>query len=404
MKILQLSTTLEGGAGLAARRLNAALNATGLESEILSIGKEFKILQNNEKFYERSRVTKLKSSILTFLQYKFLQKGSNLVTTNSISVFKSIDLFRNFDIIHIHATYNFIDDNIFEALYNSNLRLFITMHDQRIFTGGCHYSHDCEQFISGCVACPQVKSIFKKQVLKSQKQKVKLFGKQRRIGLISPSTWLANLAKSSEAFNQKEISIVLNPVPELFSHGNPNELRAKFNYNSHESVVNFIAANLTNPNKGLTTIFDAISNMSSDKKKKLRLVLIGKKGNLKIPPNIICEVLEHQTEIEIAQRLRAGDALIVPSFKDNSPNVIGEALMAGSMVFGSDVGGISEVMRIMNFQTFPAGDYSSLSKILNEFDRHYDKNEVTRIAKTLYSYKEVGNKVKQLYLEQIKLS
>ena len=118
MKILQLSTTLEGGAGLAARRLNAALNATGLESEILSIGKEFKILQNNEKFYERSRITKLKSSILTFLQYKFLQKGSNLVTTNSISVFKSIDLFRNFDIIHIHATYNFIDDNIFEALYN----------------------------------------------------------------------------------------------------------------------------------------------------------------------------------------------------------------------------------------------------------------------------------------------
>ena len=402
MKVLQLSTTLEGGAGLAARRLNAALNATGLESEILSVGKDFDILQKNEGFYERSRITKLKSSILTFLQYKFLQKGSNLITTKSISVFKSIERFQNFDLIHIHATYNFINDNIFEALFNSNLNIIITMHDQRLFTGGCHYSHDCYQFRNGCESCPQVKSIFKKQVLNSQKQKVGLFSKQRRICLISPSIWLADLAKSSEVLKQREISIVLNPVPEFYSNGNHSDLRAKFNYNSNENVVNFIAANLTNPNKGLTTIFNAISNMDTGRKEKLRLVLIGNKGNLEIPPNITCDVLEHQTEIEIAQRLRAGDALIVPSLIDNSPNVIGEALMAGSMVFGADVGGISELMEKMKFQTFPPGDYSRLCQILNEFNRGYDKNEITRIAKTLYSYEVVGNRVKQLYLEQIK--
>ena len=64
MKILHLSTTLEGGAGLAARRLNEALNTLGLDSEILSIGKNAEIWAKMnslvdqgiiDKFYQASK-------------------------------------------------------------------------------------------------------------------------------------------------------------------------------------------------------------------------------------------------------------------------------------------------------------------------------------------------------------
>lgn len=401
MKILHLSTTLEGGAGLAARRLNAALNSSGLKSEILSVGKSARILQNHEFFQPRNLLTKFRSSLLTFLQFRLIQSGNNLVTSRSISIFNSLKVFQSYDVIHIHATYNFINDSILEELFDSSAKLFFTMHDQRLFTGGCHYSLDCQQYINSCESCPQVKQFFKKQVLLSQERRVQLFTRPQRVNLISPSVWLANLAKNSRVLNRQEIAIILNPVPEFYSYGEPKELRLKFGYSDNEIVINFIAANLMNANKGLSTLFDAILNVDKEKQERYRLVLIGNSQQLKIPQGIDCEVLEHQSESEIALRLRAGDVLIAPSRIDNSPNVIGEALMAGSMVFGAAVGGISEVMEEMKFRTFPSGDYASLAEILNDFEPNYDKNEIIRRAKTLYSYEVISSKIKNLYLNQL---
>lgn len=398
MKILHLSTTLEGGAGLAARRLNEALNTLGLDSEILSIGKNAEILQNNEFFYPRTCFTKLKSSILTLFQGKFVQSGSDLSTPRSISVFKSINVFKEYDLIHVHATYNFVNDKIFQLLFDSKAILFITMHDQRLFTGGCHYSLDCKQFKNECEMCPQVKSFFRSQVLKSQNRRAELFTNPRVVSLVSPSRWLAEIAKSSKVLNRKEIEVVLNPVPEFYSHGDPKMLRAKFDYKESDIVINFIASNLGNPNKGLATLFEAFLFVDEDKKKRLRLILIGSRGQINIPEGIQCDVLEQKSESEIAQRLRAGNVLIVPSKIDNSPNVIGEALMAGSMVFGAEVGGISEVMKEMGFPTFPVGDHICLAKLLNAFEPNYNKNEVSQRAKFFFSYEVIGKKIKDLYI------
>jgi len=402
LKILHLSTTLEGGAGLAARRLNAALNSVGFNSKILSVGKNNQILQINEFFQHRNLFTKIRSSLLTFLQFRVVQSGKNLVTTKSISTFNSLEIFQGYDVIHIHATYNFINDLILEELIDSSAKLFFTMHDQRLFTGGCHYSLDCHQYKNSCESCPQVKQFFKRQVLLSQERSVQLFARTQRINLISPSVWLANLAKNSRVLNRHEIAIILNPVPEFYSYGEPKELRLKFGYSANEIVINFIAANLMNANKGLSTLCDAILNVDKEKQARYRLVLIGNSQHLKIPQGIDCEVLEHQSESEIALRLRAGDVLIAPSRIDNSPNVIGEALMAGSMVFGAAVGGISEVMEEMKFRTFPSGDHASLTEILNDFEPNYDKDEIIRRAKTLYSYEVIGSKIKNLYLNQLR--
>jgi len=76
--------------------------------------------------------------------------------------------------------------------------------------------------------------------------------------------------------------------------------------------------------------------------------------------------------------------------------------MAGSMVFGAAVGGISEVMEEMKFRTFPSGDHASLTEILNDFEPNYDKDEIIRRAKTLYSYEAIGSKIKNLYLNQLR--
>ena len=85
MRIVHLSTTLVGGAGIAARRMNAALKENGIESKILSISNYSLDTQPNEVILPRSNLSKLKSKTTTFLQYKFLKSSAGLVTQHSIS-------------------------------------------------------------------------------------------------------------------------------------------------------------------------------------------------------------------------------------------------------------------------------------------------------------------------------
>ena len=49
----------------------------------------------------------------------------------------------NETIIHLHNWFNLITMPFLEKILQSNFRVVVTLHDQRFFTGGCHYSLDC---------------------------------------------------------------------------------------------------------------------------------------------------------------------------------------------------------------------------------------------------------------------
>ena len=112
MKIVQLSTSLGGGAGIAARRLNSALNEVGLDSKIIAIGKNVKVLDSSEFLLKRNHFTQVKSSLNTLVQYKLVQSGSDLITTNSMSTldFENKDI-QDAEILHVHSMYNFLNDS-----------------------------------------------------------------------------------------------------------------------------------------------------------------------------------------------------------------------------------------------------------------------------------------------------
>jgi len=82
MKIAQITTTVNGGAGLAATRLSEALNLVGTNSEVVS--------QRNKRGQ-----TSLQSKLTTVFQRQFVQSGQKLVTTFSRTELnlKSLEVF-----------------------------------------------------------------------------------------------------------------------------------------------------------------------------------------------------------------------------------------------------------------------------------------------------------------------
>ena len=146
--------------------------------------------------------------------------------------------------------------------------------------------------------------------------------------------------------------------------------------------------------KGLTVLLDALAKL--DRRYVLRL--IGSRlGDFKIPNGINVELVTPTSDADLSSKIAELDVLVVPSLEDNSPNVIGEALMCGTKVIGSDVGGIGELMREMQMDSFHPANPHELSELLMSFDTDYQRSEVARSARSSFSYQVVAPQIMDAY-------
>ena len=390
MKVLHLTTSLVGGAGIASVRVNKALNLIGVESTILS----------RNSFIQSSKLSSiltLFSSANTFVQSKVVQKSHDLVTPLSVNVLNINSKILNLaDIIHIHSYYNLLNSSLLKALVAMHKPIFFTLHDQRLFTGGCHYSRECNNYFKNCSHCPQVKTPFQFLVKNSFLNQESIFANANNIELISPSIWLKDLAKGSKVLGGTPINVLRNPIPRIFS-----EYPINHNRKQDELRIAFIAAQIDNPYKGLNVFIQAVNKIAKMNKAKITVVLIGKGREVIFDPLVKIQRNTAASDVDMAKILSKVDLLVVPSNQDNSPSVIGEALSMGVTVLGSRTGGITEILDEFRMPTFVVGDYGQLaSKILDitEFKR---KEEIRQQSKEYFSEEAIARKLLDFYKEAL---
>ena len=388
MKILHLSTSSTGGAGRAAFRMSAALRAYNQDSTILYLGGPLTHTQVGVHSIPRGPLRKGISSTLTVLQSRIIQSGTDPVSPislNAISLREILGL--KPDVVHIHNFYNLMSLTSIISLA-SKTKVVLTLHDQRIFTAGCHYSHSCISYRSNCESCPQINSPFQSaasRVFERNMQKIKM--EMKSLTLVSPSDWLLSKARENPSFSNFPGYVVRNPIPDFQSDANIATKDKRFR-------IGFCSDKLDNPLKGLTVLLDALAKL--DRRYVLRL--IGSRlGDFKIPNGINVELVTPTSDADLSSKIAELDVLVVPSLEDNSPNVIGEALMCGTKVIGSDVGGIGELMREMQMDSFHPANPHELSELLMSFDTDYQRSEVARSARSSFSYQVVAPQIMDAY-------
>lgn len=143
----------------------------------------------------------------------------------------------------------------------------------------------------------------------------------------------------------------------------------------------------------------------------LRLILVGGTGEnytrvksfLTVgDANIKC--LKEVSYADIAAFMKQSSCLVLFSWMENSPCVVGEALCAGLQVIATDVGGVIELADPASTHMIPAGDEYRLCRAMLEATRKqrvHDPQKTHERAAALFSYDIVGRQIMAGYRQVI---
>jgi len=352
LKILILSLSdLGGGAARAAYRLHQGLLATGINSQMLV---QNKMSDDRTVIAPRSKVQRGIAAVkpaldqLPFLACRDRDRTINIYSSgwqpnNIVSKINEI----NPDIINLHwICGGFVP---IEALSKLKQPLVWTLHDMWAFTGGCHYSGECDRYKQSCGACPQLGSDRNWDLSRwIWRRKAKAW-QNLNLTLITPSKWLGDTARSSSLFKNIPIEVIGNGIdPQIYQPHTREVARKILNLPINKKIILFGALNSTqDKRKGFELLLAALQKLQNlISNQAVELVIFGSSA-----PNESIDfgfearyVGKFSDDVSLSLLYASADVFVAPSIQDNLPNTILEAMFCGTPCAAFNIGGIPDMI------------------------------------------------------------
>jgi glycosyltransferase involved in cell wall biosynthesis len=271
-------------------------------------------------------------------------------------------------VIHIHNWFNLMSFKQLRKIIEIGIPVVITLHDQRLITGGCHASLDCSEFLSGCKKCPMVSRLFHSSVRKNSRDSRQLFNIRRQnLKLTTPSNFMVSQASKSWIMSSQKVTFLPNPIPK-YEHDEESKSIA-----TSKSIfrVGVASNNPDDPLKGGDLIY------------KLEKILKRNVGDIEL---VYLANFPTEKDFDFWTII---DCLLVPSRGDNSPNVIHEAKQFGLPIIATKVGGITEMLFPDMDTPIDVSDLSaeSILRAINSIKhREYDVETIEKMRKAYLEY------------------
>lgn len=355
MKVLLISTSdLRGGAAIASSRLLIALRKYYTEVRMLTREK----LSDNDAIFSITnnfldKIHGFLCILLERLLYAFHMKSKeSLFYFSPANVGKHISGFyevKDADILHFHwLNQAFISVRELHKLFASGKKIVWTLHDMWPFTGGCHYSGECNFYISECGNCPFLRS-HKKYDLSYRvfKRKMKAY-KGSNMTIVTPSKWMAEKVRESSLMGPFNTFVIPNPIDtEIFKPEDKLTIRKIKNLPQDKFIILAGSANLKDKRKGFRFILKALNLFITENpgvEGKIALLTFGKSSEV---PDLQCDHYSLpylSDENSLAMLYQLSDVYILPSLEDNLPGTVMESLSCGTPVVAFNTGGIPEMI------------------------------------------------------------
>jgi glycosyltransferase involved in cell wall biosynthesis len=339
MKVLLLNTYTHGGAAVACRRLENALQEEGVSVKLLHAGET----GNRWPFYaERLSFLPFERDKSVRFSFSPANFGKNLSRHPWV---------QEADVLHLHwINQGFLSVEGIQTLISLGKPIVWTLHDMWAFTGGCHYSGTCTHFQQACGNCPYLGKPSPRDLShRVWARKTKAYSPTLRI--ITCSEWLANVAKSSSLLKEMAIDNIPNPIDVSVFRPMTSDQKRIFwqskNLNPETSKLLFVAMNVGEVRKGFQYLLEALQILKAQHPDfQLDIIVMGKAQEealaaLPYPVHALGMIREQQ---ELAQIYGASDVFVIPSLEDNLPNTVMESLACGTPVAGFNTGGIPEMV------------------------------------------------------------
>ncbi|NND62534.1 MAG: glycosyltransferase [Flavobacteriaceae bacterium] len=405
MKVVHVTTSSKGGAGIAAYRLHTALLKIGVSSAYVSLNKteDFKGREVNDEILSYKRPTVINKILRKFnkvfnpseadkIDAGFRAIKDQLHCEIATLPFSRIPLedhplIKQADIVHLHWVANILDYRRFFSEVDKPI--VWTLHDMNPFMGLFHYKLDEQQNPIARDLNDKIKDIKKQAIRQIAKGAV-----------VTPSRWLLQSAIESGSFQHFNIhrSIANGIDTALYSETDRTTARIVLDLNPSEKVLLFTAARLEVERKGMGLLKQALEKID----RELTILTMGK-GTLEISNKKvkIIPLGYRSNPLEIANCYAAADVFLLPSLEDNLPNTMLESFAAGTAVISFSVGGMKE-----HIQTGSNGilvseiNSETLAKTITEIcDEKYvfDTDRIKAYAQEHFNRESQANKYLNLY-------
>ncbi len=348
MRVVHLASELSGGAGLAALRLHAALRRSGIDSELVhgsgaadaSAVRQFNPGGSLARRY-LDRMADQRIWAVKKPEAPLWSRSRRFVRGNLAQSIGHADL------VHLHWIAKWLDYRVLFEAMPRDLPVVLSLHDASFLTGGCHQNNDCMAYLSECRQCPQLRNGFLHDRARSGFQVRRRAYAGRRITAVPVSEWAAVRARGAALFRGVKVADAVYPGVDTaeFQPLDRGICRSLLGLPADGAVIAAGCADLSDRNKGLRVLLEALAHSSARLKQELHLLTFG--AGALFPE--IEGVRVHQfgytgSPKVLAQFYSAADLCCVPSLMETFGMTAAEASSCGTPVVAFRTGGLVDAV------------------------------------------------------------
>lgn len=371
MNILHVSThDIQGGAARGAYRLHRALLKTGLTSQMIVQSKTGDASDVLGPVTKGEKIAEIFRPILDSLQLFRYPVRAGIEFSPARLPFSTIVRKVNSspaDLVHLH----WICGGMLriEDLATINKPIVWSLHDMWPFTGGCHFTGDCDRYKDQCGACPVLGSAKERDLSRgiflAKKKTVKKIG--ANIFPVGVGQWVSDCARNSSVLGDRTIYTIPNPIDtDCFAPVDRLLARELLKLPKDKKLVLFGAVRAdSQPRKGFSQLVDALNVLPG--KDKLELLVFGCSRPREVPN---CGFNIHffghlYDDISLRLLYSAADVMVVPSRQESFGQTATEAMACGIPVVAFGATGLLDIVdhKINGYLAHPFDSLSLASGI-----------------------------------------